>query len=125
VTINQDMKALECSTGLRPEFLLLVLQGMSSLIVAYADESAHGTKKLDTSMLGGLAITLPPPAEQDEIVTAVQQETARLDSVSAEASRAIDLLQERRTALISAAVTGKIDVRDLVEGRDLVEEPVA
>ena len=35
--------------------------------------------------------------------------------LTAEATRAIDLLQERRTALISAAVTGKIDVRGLVQ----------
>ncbi|MFN5624595.1 MAG: restriction endonuclease subunit S, partial [Planctomyces sp.] len=35
--------------------------------------------------------------------------------LTAEAERAIELLQERRTALISAAVTGKIDVRHLVE----------
>ena len=38
-------------------------------------------------------------------------ETAKLDTLTAEAQRAIDLLQERRTALISAAVTGQIDVR--------------
>jgi type I restriction enzyme S subunit len=39
--------------------------------------------------------------------------TEKFDALIAEADRAIGLLQERRTALISAAVTGKIDVRDL------------
>ena len=38
-----------------------------------------------------------------------------LDALTAEAEKAIDLLQERRTAIISAAVTGKIDVRGLTE----------
>jgi hypothetical protein len=38
-------------------------------------------------------------------------ETGWFDTLAAEAQRAIDLLQERRTALISAAVTGPIDVR--------------
>ncbi len=38
--------------------------------------------------------------------------TERLDDLRAEAIRAITLLRERRAALISAAVTGKIDVRD-------------
>ena len=38
-------------------------------------------------------------------------ETGWFDTLAAEAQRAIDLLQERRTALISAAVTGQIDVR--------------
>ena len=39
------------------------------------------------------------------------QESATFDTLTDEAQRAIDLLQERRTALISAAVTGQIDVR--------------
>lgn len=54
---------------------------------------------------------LPPLAEQTEINGYLYRETARLDSLTAEATRAIDLLKERRSALISAAVTGKIDVR--------------
>jgi|GEM_PF-6250906 len=40
----------------------------------------------------------------------------KLDALTAEAERAIELLQERRTALISAAVTGKIDVREFSRG---------
>ncbi len=45
----------------------------------------------------------------------IEQRTWKFDSLVAEAERAINLLQERRTALISAAVTGKIDVRDFVQ----------
>ena len=59
--------------------------------------------------------SVPPVDEQDAIVAFLDHETAKLDALTAEAQRAIDLLQERRTALISAAVTGKIDVRGLVE----------
>lgn len=55
----------------------------------------------------------PPRAEQDEIVAVLNAETAKFDALITEAQRAIDLLQERRTALISAAVTGQIDVRNL------------
>jgi type I restriction enzyme S subunit len=53
----------------------------------------------------------PPKAEQQAIVAFLDAETAKLDALITEAERAIELLQERRTALISAAVTGKIDVR--------------
>ena len=56
-------------------------------------------------------IALPPLSEQREVVVFIRLETAKLDTLTAEAQRAIDLLQERRTALISAAVTGQIDVR--------------
>ena len=53
-----------------------------------------------------------PPAEQQAIVDFLDHETARFASLIAKAQFAIALLKERRTALISAAVTGKIDVRD-------------
>ncbi len=60
-----------------------------------------------------MKVLLPPLDEQDELASFVATETAKLDALTAEAQRAIDLLQERRTALISAAVTGQIDVRPL------------
>jgi type I restriction enzyme S subunit len=53
----------------------------------------------------------PPLAEQTAIAEFLDTELAKFDTLTAEAQRAIDLLQERRTALISAAVTGQIDVR--------------
>ncbi len=55
-----------------------------------------------------------PMEEQKLIVSFLDSETAKLDTLTVEANRAIELLQERRGALISAAVTGKIDVRTLV-----------
>ena len=56
-------------------------------------------------------LVLPPVSEQLKIVAFVAEKSAKFDLLTAEAQRAIDLLQERRTALISAAVTGQIDVR--------------
>jgi type I restriction enzyme S subunit len=58
-------------------------------------------------------IPTPPPTEQATIAAFLDTETTKLDTLTAEAQRAIDLLQERRTALISAAVTGQLDVRDV------------
>jgi type I restriction enzyme S subunit len=58
-------------------------------------------------------VCLPPKEEQSAIVATVDQKSTEFDTLTAEAQRAIDLLQERRTALISAAVTGQIDVRAL------------
>ena len=58
---------------------------------------------------------MPPKEEQTQIAAFLDRETAKIDELVAEAQRAIALLQERRTALISAAVTGQIDVRPFVE----------
>jgi type I restriction enzyme S subunit len=53
-----------------------------------------------------------PTAEIHEIVTYLNEHTIKFDELIGRANFAIELMQERRTALISAAVTGKIDVRD-------------
>ena len=55
---------------------------------------------------------LPPLAEQCAIVSFLDQETAKLDNLIAKVHRVIELLEELRTSLISAAVTGKIDIRE-------------
>jgi type I restriction enzyme S subunit len=57
-------------------------------------------------------VLMPSLMEQTKIVAFLETELAKFDTLTSEAQRAIDLLQERRTALISAAVTGQIDVRN-------------
>ena len=59
-------------------------------------------------------IATPPEEEQLGISNFLDTETARFDALTAEAERAIELLHERRSALISAAVTGQFDVRSTV-----------
>ena len=72
---------------------------------------AGGQKRVPDSFVRNFAIAIPPIPEQTAIVGFLQTELLKFDTLTAEAQRAIDLLQERRTALISAAVTGQIDVR--------------
>jgi type I restriction enzyme S subunit len=72
---------------------------------------------LNTDTIANLQIAVPPPEEQKFILAFLAEQIARFDTLTAEAQRAIDLLQERRTALISAAVTGQIDVRGLASGQ--------
>ena len=62
-----------------------------------------------------MPLMLPPDEEQAAITAFLDAEIARLDELTAEATHGITLLKERRSALISAAVTGKIDVRHLAE----------
>ena len=68
-----------------------------------------------------IEVAVPPAMEQSLIERFLCQRTSTLDALTTEAERAIALLKERRAALISAAVTGKIDVRETVE----VEEAAA
>lgn len=79
------------------------------------ERTATGTsasmKKIGQGDIRNFVLPLPPLSEQATICTFSRQCSSRLNSLIAEAQRAIELLQERRTALISAAVTGQIDVR--------------
>lgn len=64
--------------------------------------------------IGELPIALPPLEEQREILQFVLEEGKRLDALATESERAVSLLKDRRSALITAAVTGQIYVRGLV-----------
>lgn len=111
VTINQDMKALRCRKSLVPHYLRDFFRGHEQHVVSLADSSAHGTRKIETEVLGRLEIALPPVTEQHAIVGYIGLATSRVDAVRDATESTIALLKERRSALIAAAVTGQIAVR--------------
>lgn len=83
--------------------------------LCYAGLGKMGTQlNLNTDTIGAIKIALPPDSERPAILEFIQQTADQYTAFVAEAERAITLLKERRAALISAAVTGKIDVRGLV-----------
>ncbi|HCU25013.1 MAG TPA: restriction endonuclease subunit S [Deltaproteobacteria bacterium] len=72
--------------------------------------------KLTAEALSNLKIVVPPSeAERAAVQKHIIPLTEEMDELTKQAQHAIELLQERRTALISAAVTGKIDVRGLAQ----------
>ena len=68
--------------------------------------------RIPLSVTSSRKIALPPINEQKTILQYIWKLQDKIDTLITKARRAIDLLKERRTALISAAVTGKIDVRE-------------
>ena len=92
-------------------FLQLFL--ISDYIKKSLDVSFVGSAQpfVDTNGLGRLRVLLPPLHEQINIYDYLNIQTRKIDFLISKAQSAIQLMQERRTALISAAVTGKIDVR--------------
>ena len=65
---------------------------------------------LNTDILGGCHVPMPSLEEQRTIVYHVDRETIKIDAIRAVTRRTITLLKERRAALISAAVTGQLEV---------------
>jgi len=115
MAINQDLKALLPNPGMHASYLAWLLRGTAAESLQRLDEAGHGTKALRMEAWTSLALPVPPKGEQHEIVEALLSKTKAIDDLVAECAVAIALLQERRSALISAAVTGKIDVRGLVQ----------
>ena len=79
-----------------------------------------GLPRLSIQNLTKVIGCFPPLDEQKTIAAFLDTELAKFDTLTTEAQHAIDLLQERRTALISAAVTGQIDVRNAIAAGDEV-----
>ena len=101
------------SALLKSDFLNFLCK--SSVVSRQVDGFVKGAglPRLSIQNLLKVIGVFPPLPEQAVIASFLEAETARFDALTAEATRAITLLKERRTALISAAVTGKIDVRTL------------
>lgn len=100
----------------------------SSCYMQHVLKSSVGSNQLELVMIGStfrrvnveeirnLIVPFPPCEEQQRIADTIDQEISQLDTLITEAQRVIELLKERRSALISAAVTGQIDVRGLAKG---------
>ncbi|MDY6931183.1 MAG: restriction endonuclease subunit S [Halobacteriota archaeon] len=85
----------------------------SKCLLTFVEIQSVGSTResINTDILRNIPILLPPLTEQHAIADFLDRETGRIDQLSAKVQESIEKLREYRTALISAAVTGKIDVR--------------
>lgn len=112
MAINQDLKALRSKSICDSGYLAVLLRGLSKEILGRTDQAAHGTKALREGDWTGMLVPLPPLEEQIAVAKHIASVGLKIDTLIAKAEQAIALQKEHRTALISAAVTGKIDVRN-------------
>lgn len=98
---------------LLPVYLVMLLgtREARSIIELSATGASSSMQNIGQSTILELEIPLPSIDEQESIVHSAHKQCEPLETLLAEAQHAITLLKERRSALISAAVTGKIDVR--------------
>ena len=96
------------------EFFLYVMEMATQRGVFVAGGNQTTIDHLTAEQLRSYRFAFPPLNEQTQLAKFIVGEMQRLHALLTEAETAIALLQERRAALISAAVTGKIDVRGLV-----------
>ena len=111
VSFASYLVRFRCSPSVLPEFLNWLLNSAHPLAWGRAQAlPAIGQANLSPSRYGYLPIALPSIEEQKEIVQYITNWAGRIDAVRAETRRTIELLQQRRSALISAAVTGQLEV---------------
>lgn len=80
---------------------------------------------INLGLLANILLPLPPPNEQEAILNYLNQQTTKIDNLITGIREGIEKVKEYRVALISAAVTGKIDVRGALAGDEHVEERAA
>lgn len=108
VIINQQLQAFE-PRKIKAEYL----RNIVSLSKEYFELIGTAATLVYVNQQGfeNLPVLIPPVSEQESICLHVDEANAQFDALLSQSFKSIQLLQERRSALISATVTGKIDVR--------------
>ena len=107
---NQACCVINPSKALNNKYLFYWLYATRQEIINFS--SGGSQPNVNREKIASLKVSVPKLKEQTQIVNFLDHETAKIDTLIEKQQQLIKLLQERRTALISAAVTGKIDVKD-------------
>lgn len=110
---NQQINAIALIKEMIPHYLAYYLHGYRREVRVMSNASTLGI--LNQEKTKQIIVLQPPLNEQRDIVDSIQREEAAVERVKDRSARAIELLQEYRSALITNAVTGKIDVREAVQ----------
>jgi type I restriction enzyme S subunit len=112
--INQSVALLRFDPAVDVGFMQHTLRAAPYQERMTFEAGGTAIKHIYITRLARMSIALPAKEEQLAIAAFLDRETARIDALVAKVHDAIERLNELRTALISAAVTGKIDVREEV-----------
>ncbi|MBU0555821.1 MAG: restriction endonuclease subunit S [Alphaproteobacteria bacterium] len=120
VNLSRAVARLQPNGNASAQFMRWIFR--STILSHFVDMTCVGTaqKVLNMGALASMRVPLPSKQEQDEIVEHLGRAIDILENLIATAISTISLLQERRTVLISAAITGKIDVRALASQSNVV-----
>ncbi|QQE80430.1 restriction endonuclease subunit S [Alicyclobacillus sp. SO9] len=115
VTLNQDMKGLVPAKSVSPQFLFWLLKGSAASLLFDCRKVGATVDSLDMESLYNFSVTVPPRYEQDAISSHLEGLCKTIDAAVGKITKQITLFLEYRQAIISAAVTGQIDVRNYVD----------
>lgn len=111
--IWSPLAVVRCDELMEPYYVLNFMRSFNFLEAVELNWSFGTQQNIGMKVIENLHIAMPPKYEQLEIANHLKEKVDIIDKTVAETHTSIELLKEHRTALISAAVTGKIDVRDM------------
>lgn len=114
---NQACCALANSRQVEMKFIFYTLLAAKQSLVLLS--SGGGQPNINQDKIRSFKVPVPSLAEQKQIILHLDKSTSEIDDLINHANQNASLLKERRSALISAAVTGKIDVRTLAKPKDI------
>jgi type I restriction enzyme S subunit len=118
--IWSPLAAIRCDQSVALPYFVLQFLRSKNFQEGVALSWSFGTQQnIGMGVLGNLPVLIPPISEQRDIVGYLSEQSKLLDALQEAAESSIPLLRERRSALISAAVTGKIDVRNAAPAKEL------
>jgi type I restriction enzyme, S subunit len=125
VMLGKSAAYLNCTNNIDREFLYYFLQSAAAKTHFELELTGTTISNLSLATLRNAPIPVPPLDEQRTIAKWLQNALLQLHEMIGEAEKSISLLKERRSALISAAITGKIDIRGLAADHIPISEVVA
>jgi type I restriction enzyme S subunit len=108
----QRVARIRARSHANADFIALVLASREFQEYLEADLTGVSVPHISERQIGSFPTPELGRSEQERIATEATEDLKRLEALSLQIASAIALLQERRAALITAAVTGKIDVRN-------------
>jgi type I restriction enzyme S subunit len=112
--LTQDAARIAYTSETDGPWLLFALKSAPAFAQLEAGSLGATIRGINIRDLKRVSLAVPPLAEQAAIAAFLDRETAKIDALIAKVREAIERLKEYRIALISAAVTGRIDVREEV-----------
>lgn len=107
-TMNQACCGFVGGAHLRPRYFFFWLQAFRDRIISLG--TGGGQPNISQEKLRSLRIGVPPLTEQDDIIAMLDRACSRMRQLEDQLADSVEMLREYRQALITAAVTGKIDV---------------
>ncbi len=114
IAINQDMKALTPAYSDMAEYIFIASQFIAQKLLFEVKEATHGTRRLETALLLGWAVPLPPLKEQQEIVRRVTALFSFADSIESRLQGIVQVVEHLQPSLFRKAFDG-----DLIQSRSI------